>query len=195
MQTIAIPAHARRRNGTGTERIVDKIYPLTIQGLHGYFDSEDDSSVTLITSVSSITGNVTAQHSHQRPAVVIYDNSAAIQCYECRMQLNGKRQFAGHLKGDKHKRSVHRNIRLGLASLQRTASPTPTPPTAEAGASSTYAPPTAEAGAGRPTQRPTQQPTHKPVPSRPPRVRVLPTYGDPTIRIGCAHMRTRPNIN
>ena len=68
---------------------------------------------------------------------------------------------------------------------KRKASPPPTPPTAEAGASPPYAPPTAEAGAGRPTQ----QPTHKPAAPRAPRVRFFPTWGDPAIRIGCAHMK------
>ena len=71
------------------------------------------------------------------------------------MQLNGKRQYAGHLKGDKHNRNLRRNTRLGLASLNvvqpaqlRSASPPQAPPAADAGAAPPYEPPTAEAGAG-----------------------------------------------
>ena len=101
--------------------------------------------------------------------------------------MNGKRQFAGHLKGDKHKRNLRRNIRLGLASLSvvqptqlNAASPPHAPPTTDAGAPLPYNPPTAEAGAGRQTRLPT-------VP-RAPRAQPLPVHGDPRVRGACSHL-------
>jgi hypothetical protein len=65
----------------------------------------------------STTAAGAGQPALQRPAVVVVDNSTAIWCSDCTMQLNGKRQFASHLKGPKHQSRARRNLRLELASL------------------------------------------------------------------------------
>ena len=127
-------------NDAGAAHNADAMYHLPLQGLLEYFATDYNPSMKLvgfvkpIAPVSCTTDDATAQLLHQRPAAVVYDNSAAIMCHECRMQLNGKCQLANHLKGNKHKRSVRRNLHLTLAPCQHPASPPYTPPTAEAGA-------------------------------------------------------------
>ena len=47
------------------------------------------------------------------------DNTNAIWCSDCAMQLNGKDQLTIHLKGRLHRKGVQRSRRLALSSLYR----------------------------------------------------------------------------
>ena len=47
------------------------------------------------------------------------DNTNAIRCSDCAMQLNGNDQLAFHLMGLQHRKGVQRSRRLALSSLYR----------------------------------------------------------------------------
>ena len=188
-------------SGTGAEWDFDKVYGLSTRGLQQLIDTDYGRSVNLLAlavsgtirgfsyAVAPVTQHTTSppgdapsttaagagQPVLQRPAAVVFDNSAAIRCRECNMQLSGTRQFAGHLKGSKHQRSVRRSLRLELASLRAVQ------PVHERTTSPPRAPPSAEAGAG-------QQTLQRPTASAPQAQHLYRTYGNPAMRGNSYHL-------